>query len=136
MVDRPKVESRLERLRLLLDELEQIRAAGREAYDAELRQRLATQRALQLAIQACIDIAGHLLADSGEPIPPNYRALFPALTEQGLDSALAERLATAAGLRDILVHDYLDIDEDVVWGSLEHLDDLRGFAAFAEARLG
>jgi uncharacterized protein YutE (UPF0331/DUF86 family) len=136
LVDRPKVESRLERLRLLLDELEQIRAAGRATYDGELRQRLATQRALQLAIQACIDIAGHLLADSSKPIPPNYRALFPALTELGLDSALAGHLATAAGLRNILVHDYLDIDEDVVWGSLEHLDDLRGFAAFAEAQLG
>lgn len=94
MVDRPKVESRLERLRLLLDELEQIRAAGRAPYDSELRQRLATQRALQLAIQACIDIAGHLLAESGKPIPPNYRE------------------------------------------ALDHLDDLRGFAAFTEARLG
>jgi uncharacterized protein YutE (UPF0331/DUF86 family) len=53
-----------------------------------------------------------------------------------LDKGLAERLAAAAGLRNILVHDYLEIDDDVLWRTLDHLDDLRDFAAFALRELG
>jgi uncharacterized protein YutE (UPF0331/DUF86 family) len=36
----------------------------------------------------------------------------------------------------VIVHDYLDVDDDVVWRSLDHLDDLRDFAIFAARRLG
>ena len=135
MVDAPSIESRLERLRILLAELDEIRNGGRSAFDADPRLRLATERALQLSIQACIDIAGHLVAELDLPLPPDYRGLFPELASTGLDQALATRLGDAAGLRNILVHDYLDLDENVVWGALGHLDDLRGFAAFVVTKL-
>jgi uncharacterized protein YutE (UPF0331/DUF86 family) len=81
------------------------------------------------------DIAGHLVAELELTVPPDYRGLFPELTASGLDQDLATRLGDAAGLRNILVHDYLDLDEDAVWGALGHLDDLRGFAAFVVAKL-
>jgi uncharacterized protein YutE (UPF0331/DUF86 family) len=135
LVDVPSVESRLGRLEELLGELEEIRAGGREAYDARFGVRLATQHALQLAIQCCIDIAAHLAADRAAA-PDRYADYFDALRPDGLAPALADRLELAVGLRNILVHDYLDIDEDIVWGALDHLDDLRGFAAFVVGRLG
>jgi uncharacterized protein YutE (UPF0331/DUF86 family) len=135
LVDAASIESRLERLRLLLLELDEIRDSGREAYDGDLRLRLATQRGLQLAIQVCIDIGVHLVAELELPMPPDYRGVFSALEAKGLDAGLAARLGSAAGLRNVLVHDYLDLDENVIWGSLSHLDDLRGFAAFAAQQL-
>jgi uncharacterized protein YutE (UPF0331/DUF86 family) len=136
LVDERSVESRLERLGALLAELEGIRGSGRDAYDASFGVRLATQHALQLAIQSCIDIAGHLAADSGEAAPDRYADYFNALREDGLDHSLADRLELAVGLRNILVHDYLDIDENIIWRALDHLDDLRDFAAFVVKRLG
>jgi uncharacterized protein YutE (UPF0331/DUF86 family) len=135
LVDAPSIESRLERLRFLLLELDEIREGGRTTYDADLRLRLATQRGLQLAIQVCIDIGAHLVAELELPLPPDYRGVFSALVAEGLDAQLAERLGSATGLRNLLVHDYLDIDEDVIWESLDHLDDLRRFAGFAAEQL-
>lgn len=135
MVDAPSIESRLERLREQLTELDEIREGGREAFDADPRLRLATERALQLSIQACIDIAGHLVAELELTVPPDYRGLFPELATTGLDQRLAARLGDAAGLRNILVHDYLDLDENAIWVALDHLDDLREFAAFVVAKL-
>jgi uncharacterized protein YutE (UPF0331/DUF86 family) len=76
------------------------------------------------------------VAELALPLPPDYRGVFAALVAKGLDPDLAERLGLAAGLRNVLVHDYLDIDEDVVWAALGHLDDLRGFAGFAWRQLG
>ena len=135
MVDAPSIESRLERLRELLAELDEIHNGGRDTWNADPRLRLATERALQLSIQVCIDIAGHLVAELNLPMPGDYRGLFSELTAAGLDSDLGERLGAATGLRNVLVHEYVDLDEDVVWGALGLLDDLRGFAAFVVSKI-
>lgn len=37
-------------------------------------------------------------------------------------------LSAAAGMRNVLVHAYLEVDDDEVWNALGHLDDLREFA--------
>lgn len=43
---------------------------------------------------------------------------------------LAERLEGMGGFRNILVHDYLDIDRHIVYQTLQdNLDDIRDFAA-------
>lgn len=131
----PRIDSRLERLEELLGQLERLRARGRGVYEGEPEVRLATQHALQLAIQICIDIAAYLLATAGRPAPNRYQDLFTGLRPEGLDERLATGLAQAAGLRNILVHDYLEIDDEIIWGALDHLDDLRGFAAYVLDRL-
>jgi uncharacterized protein YutE (UPF0331/DUF86 family) len=136
LVDAESVETRLDRLTELLEELDEIRAGGRDAYDAEFRTRLAAQHGVQLAIQVCIDIGAHLIAELGPKMPSDYRGVFEALCSDGLDAGLADRLADAAGMRNVLVHGYLDVDDEAVWQALEHLDDLRRFAAFARGKAG
>jgi uncharacterized protein YutE (UPF0331/DUF86 family) len=130
----PRIDARLERLEELLRQLDGLRARGRSAYDEDPEVRLAIQHGLQLAIQICIDVAAHIVAASGRSGPDRYQDLFIDLRADGLDRDLAGRLAQAAGLRNILVHDYLDVDDEVVWGALDHLDDLRGFALFVVRR--
>lgn len=134
MVDPESVEKRLDRLNGLLAELEEIKATGQDAYRGDPRTRLAAERAIQLAIQICIDIAAHLIAELGPTMPDDYRGVFAALTPE-LDPELANRLGDAAGMRNVLVHMYLEVDDDAVWNALTHLDDLRRFAAFARGQL-
>jgi uncharacterized protein YutE (UPF0331/DUF86 family) len=38
-------------------------------------------------------------------------------------------------MRNILVHGYLEVDDDIVWASLSDLDDLRDFAATVDRLL-
>lgn len=133
MVDVESVSSRLDRLNELLGELDAIRAGGRDAYMAEPRTRLAAEHALQLAIQSCIDIGAHLVSELGLPAPSDYRGVFTSLVPAGFDAQLAERLGTAAGMRNILVHGYLDVDDEAVWDALAHLEDLREFAETVSA---
>lgn len=129
MVDVESVSARLERLDELLQELGAIHAGGHEAYMADRRTRLAAEHALQLSIQSCLDVGAHLISELGLRTPADYRSVFASLRPAGLDAELAERLAAATGMRNILVHGYLDVDDEVVWDSLAHLDDLRSFAA-------
>ena len=133
MVDPESVDARLEHLSELLAESERIRAGGRAAYDATFRDRLAAQHAIQLAIQSCVDIGAHLIAELRLRMPDDYKGVFAVLREPlGLAPDLVEGLSAAAGMRNVLVHNYLEVGDEKVWDALEHLDDLRQFAAAVE----
>ena len=86
---------------------------------------------LFVALQQCLSLAAHWLADEGRKVPAGYRDLFLALAETGvLDADLASRLAAAAGLRNLIAHRYGVID----WARIhaiatDDLDDLLAFCA-------
>jgi uncharacterized protein YutE (UPF0331/DUF86 family) len=135
LVDAESVATRLDRLSQLLEQLEEIRSGGRDAYDHDFRTRLAAAHAVQLAVQVCIDVGAHLIAEQGLEAPTDYRGVFESLRAAGLEVDLSERLGEAVGMRDILVHGYLEVDDGAVWDALERLDDLRLFAAFAQSQI-
>ena len=67
----------------------------------------------------------------------DYGDTFEVLAREGVLAAdLASRLRAAAGLRNVLVHGYADLDHDAVWASLERLGALRDFAAAIVAYVG
>jgi uncharacterized protein YutE (UPF0331/DUF86 family) len=139
LVDPERVRERLGRLDALLARLETTRRRGPEAYLASVDERLRTERALQLALQICLDVGAHLISELGLQPPDEYRETFPRLADAGvLEPKLAARLADAAGLRNRLVHGYADLDDAQVFSALEGLDDLRAFAlaAATAARAG
>jgi uncharacterized protein YutE (UPF0331/DUF86 family) len=119
----------------MLKELELLRERGRDTYEADFEVRLATEHALQTAVQICIDVGAHLIAEHGLPTPADYRAVFMNLVPAGLNAGLAERLSNAAGMRNVIVHEYLAVNDDFVWEALANLDDLRNFAAFVQQHL-
>ena len=71
----------------------------------------------------------HVVADDTDRTPDDYGSAFLMLAEIGVvGPELADRLRLATGLRNLLVHAYLDIDPDRLWAHLDHLDDLDAFA--------
>jgi uncharacterized protein YutE (UPF0331/DUF86 family) len=104
-------------------------SAGELSADPTLR--AAVERWLQVAIEACIDLAYHVVAERGWTPPDTARGSFQTLAAHGLLPAdLASRLGMAAGLRNILVHEYAEVDLDVIAQVVrERLADLRAFGA-------
>lgn len=85
---------------------------------------------LMLSVQACLDIASHLIADEGwEPVPTLAKH-FERLVEHGvLTEATASALEEAAGLRNIVAHIYARADPDKVFtAAKDGLADLEAFA--------
>jgi len=74
------------------------------------------ERLLQLIVEVSTDINGYLLVDAGEKPPSSYYDSFTNLIQPGiLDRELALKLAPTTGLRNRLVHDYEEIDNELVY---------------------
>lgn len=126
MVDPDVIVRRLREIGRRLAELRVLHAGGRRSDPAVQAQ---VERHLQVAIQGAIDVALHIVADDTDRTPDDYGSAFLMLAEIGvIGPELATRLRLAAGLRNLLVHAYLDIDPDRLWRHLDHLDDLDAFA--------
>jgi uncharacterized protein YutE (UPF0331/DUF86 family) len=90
-------------------------------------------RNLELAIQACIDIAMHLCG-AYDVVPDSSGDAFTALADRNLiQRALAQRLRRAVGFRNVLVHEYVEVDWKIVQRAIEQ--DTTDLAAFGKAVL-
>ena len=90
------------------------------------------------AVQACLDLASHVVSSEGYGVPGTLAESFTLLEKQGLiDPKLAERLRRMAGFRNIFVHRYAEIDRAAIDRIVRNnLDDLRRFAAVIADRFG
>ncbi|CAN5328149.1 hypothetical protein BH24PSE2_BH24PSE2_01520 [soil metagenome] len=86
---------------------------------------------LQQAIQGCIDLAVHACVDDNLGAPAGAAEAFALLAQnQRIGEALQLRLTGAAGLRNLIVHRYAEIDAEKILGVLQHdLTDLERFAS-------
>lgn len=133
LVDAALVEARVQKLEELVERLDEVRKAGEAAYLADEQLRAATERWLQGAIRICIDLGTQLITERTARPPSNNPEVFEILGERGvIPSDLVHRLAGAARQHDLIMHEYMEIDDRSVFASLAHLDDLREFAASAE----
>lgn len=129
MVNKDIVEQRLLKLEQTVRKLKEIALHPWEEYRQSEALKDRAERNLQLAAQACIDIANHIVADRGFRTPQGYGDSFLVLMEEGiLPPDLADKMKMIAGFRNILVHDYLIIDDKIVYNSLLNLDDPSEFA--------
>jgi len=69
------------------------------------------ERYIERAVGRMIDVNYHLLTESGQAPPPDYYQSFVQLATLGVYPAeFAARIASCAGLRNRIAHEYDDID--------------------------
>jgi len=135
--DRAVVERRLVHLFESVEVLKELSHEPLDHFLADRRARWGLERGLQTCIQAVLDIAGHLTAAGGRTVPDEYRAGILALADLSiLPRDFANRIAPMAGLRNILVHEYLEVDITILKAILdEQLIDFIEFGAYIEQHL-
>jgi uncharacterized protein YutE (UPF0331/DUF86 family) len=92
---------------------------------------------LFLALQDTIALATHWLADEGVAVPNTYGDVFSTLAARGvIDAVLGDRLRAAAGLRNLVAHQYGVLDFTRVHAvARAELDDLLTFCDQLAARV-
>jgi uncharacterized protein YutE (UPF0331/DUF86 family) len=132
-VDPVIVRRMLRALERSLRILRALRAGGRDAFvEDEVVQDRAARHA-QLAAQACADVALHIVAATGTAAPDTYADAVLALAATDVVSRpLAARLAGAVRLRNILVHNYLDVDHGRLFDELAWIEEAAAFGVAIE----
>lgn len=82
------------------------------------------------AIEACVDVAQHICASEGWGPPRDNADALTVLGAHGvLPPELATRLGRAVGFRNVLVHEYVGVDDRIVLARLADPSDLAEFVA-------
>ncbi|MGI5859262.1 MAG: type VII toxin-antitoxin system HepT family RNase toxin [Tepidanaerobacteraceae bacterium] len=94
------------------------------------------ERTLHMAIEACLDIANHIVSYEGYREPVDNKDIFQVLFEQKiLDERLTENLKKMAQFRNVIVHDYIRIQPEIVYAILQkNLGDILEFANLIKER--
>lgn len=84
---------------------------------------------LQRAVQICVDIGSHILLDYPTATPTTMAETFKYLYENKIISKInADNLSHAVGFRNIAVHQYENIDCNIIYSIItEHLGDFSEF---------
>ena len=127
-MERDRVVGRVDRLQGYLQELRNTVPASLEEYQSGVERR-ACERLLQLAIEAATDICGMLVAGLHLGLPEDENDIYGRLERAGvIRGETAQLLRRMRGFRNILVHEYVDIDDAIVFeAASERLEDLDGF---------
>jgi uncharacterized protein YutE (UPF0331/DUF86 family) len=133
VVDWDLVLRKLSDLEQYVAQVSEYRNISTEEYREDWRSQRIIERTLQMAIEVCVDLASHVIADRGLPVPATYAEVFEVLGRAGLiDRELREAMVKMAGFRNVIVHEYARIDPDIVVDILRHhLGDLTRFRVAA-----
>ena len=90
------------------------------------------------AVQLCVDIGTHLIANLEAPPPDTMGQTFDVLRDAGIiEKALAIRLKKAVGFRNVVIHNYESIDWAIVHAiARNHLEDFTDFGKIIASKLG
>jgi len=81
-----------------------------KTYQKEKEKRRNVERWIESIVMSSIDLAKVLLVSEDRPIPDSYRETLYHIGLLGeFDEEFGKRLSKWAGLRNIVVHEYLDI---------------------------
>lgn len=125
------IERRLVELSERLSRLEPLRQKKRLEFDQDPYLRDIVERNLEVAAQCCIDICHRIISLLEAPPPLDYYDSILQMGQLGvLPPDFARYLAPLAGFRNILVHEYLQVDWDEVFQNLQRLEDLSTFVSY------
>lgn len=136
MVDRDLVLKKLAFIETCVQDLRTL--ARPERIDSDVREERFIVHTLQLAIQAALDVASHVVSDRRLGEPRTNRELFELLARTGwMSPGLTDAMRAMAGFRNVVVHGYDSVDRRVVRDIVEHkLTDLLDFVAALRAAIG
>ena len=132
MVDKALVLRKLSELEEYLGQIREYTNITIEQYSSDWKIQRIIERTLQIMIETCVDVAGHIISDREYRIPKSYADTFRVLHEENiLEKELFETMDKMAKFRNIVVHHYTKVDAEIVVNILKR--DLNDFLDFKNA---
>lgn len=129
MVDKNLVLKKIKELQQRQVEIEEFKSITIDQYKKDWKIQRIVERTLQIMIEICIDISNHIISDNKYRIPQNNAESFEILFENNIiNKKLKDTMKKMVGFRNIIVHEYFEIDPEIVVNILKSkLDDFKKF---------
>ena len=123
------IETKISSIQKYLKILRNYQKYSQREIEDNLTLRGATERYLYLITQAAIDLAEAVISLKNFRRPSSYTEIFYILKEEKfISSELTEKLAKMAGFRNIITHDYENLDFGIIYEVLKNrLIDIEKF---------
>lgn len=119
MIDTELIRRKLSRLTMYLDKLAPIAKHTFNEYLSDFYLKSSTERMVQLIVECASDINNHVVVEAGNRPPEDYTSSFIKAAEAGLITReLADKIKGSAGMRNIIVHEYMDIDDEKIYKTI------------------
>jgi len=113
------------RLAMILEEVEFLKTIKKQKFNEFLgdgKSLRSTAKAIETIAQSIIDICSHIVAQKHWGITDTYRGTIVLLaTNHVISENLSLNLQRIVAMRNILVHQYLDVDFNIIWESIDLL---------------
>ena len=120
MVRKEVLRKRLNKLDEHLEILRRLQRYDFETFINDPEHYGSAERFLHLTIEALTDIGNHIIADLALGTVNSYRDIPEILAEREyIEPELAATWIKMIGFRNVLVHEYLDIDRRIVYDILQ-----------------
>ena len=129
MVDSAVLARKLSAIRDAIARIAEVLPPSVETFRSDRTAREVVTLNLFLALQEAIALATHWVADEGWGVPQTHGEAFTMLADRGvIERELALRLRGAAGLRNLIAHQYGVVDVDRIFAiASSGLGDVRAF---------
>jgi len=115
MVDKTLILRKLSELEQYLVQISEFSNITAEGYLKDWKIQRIIERTLQMMIETCLDVAGHIISEERYRVPESYADMFKILQENGiLEETLLNTLDKMAKFRNIIVHTYDKIDPEII----------------------
>jgi len=132
-LDRERILAKVDQLDGYITELKEIAPKSFAEYQ-KVEKRRACERLLQVSIEVIIDICNLLVSGLRLGLPAEEDDLFRKLVEAGImTKEMGETLREIKGFRNILVHQYAQVDDRIVYEAVN--TKLGDFALFKQEAL-
>lgn len=128
MLDKNRILSKLDELDSYLTELEDVMPKNYEEYINSIEKKRSCERLLHIMIECTIDICSLMVKGLRLGLPAGEEDLFEKIEKKKIISKrMKEKLKLMRGFRNILVHRYADVDDQLVFENLKNIKHFREF---------
>ena len=132
---RAVIENRLKELDVVVGQLNKYRDLKPNAMKQDLEKRWVIERGLETGAQLILEVADHILSNHFGHYSETYEDALKGLQEKNVISEeLYLQIKGLGSMRNILVHQYIQIDLDIVFNSFHK--SLKVFPHYAEEIIG
>ncbi len=136
MIDKQLIENKAVAISRYIEEIEPLLKFSNEEIKNDGTRLHASERLIQLIVDAAIDINTHIIAEKKLEVPDDYHGTFEELFRgKILTHELAKKIAPSVGLRNRIIHQYEKVDLDLMLSSakkgitdyVEYLKQIKNF---------